>query len=320
MTFSINQVRHLFVGKNLVSTLPTKVGDIYPKGDNNKKILYFQCKSPAGLISSDIIDTDKIMSISATKSKKLAHNLKLVKVTLDSDPIAGQEYILRINYTGFLAIGDENTYVEYGDVKVSGTMDASSFYKKMALSIAKNTNNLITVYLGTSSSQTKVTKDTKEDSLTDTYTSLLFEEKEQDWELGVVPEAYVKFNITAAPIISNGEETEWCTIDSTVASINKVENGHNIADLEYFCMGARGDYYRGMGFPYTIKTKYLVDPDNKYDVLDIHYYSSGSNESVQKSEKDLTIVFEDDGKNTKMTTLVEAVNKLLPADKQVTLK
>lgn len=317
-TFSNNQVRHLFVEKALKTTVADliNVGDILPTGDGNKKVLYFQYKSPAGVICSDKIETNKIMSITAKKADTMAHSLKLVKVTLDSDPIGGQEYILRLNYNNFVAIGSENTYVEYGTVKAENSMSASDFYKKMALSVAKNTNNLVTVYVCTSSVKTAVTKATKETDLTGTYTHLLFEEKEQEWELGTVPEAYVPFTVTTAPIIQNGEEVSWATIDDTVSPINKVGNGHMIADLEYFCMGARGDYYRGMGFPYTIKTKYLVNPDETYDVLDIHYYFTGDNEGTQKSEKDLTIVASD----SLMTALVDAVNALLPTELAVTLK
>ena len=69
-----------------------------------------------------------------------------------------------------------------------------------------------------------------------------------------------------------------------------IDNGHNIADLEYFCMGERGDQYRGMCWPYNIHTKYLVDPNKKYNTIDIHYAYVGDGVSVQKSEKDITIV------------------------------
>ena len=55
-------------------------------------------------------------------------------------------------------------------------------------------------------------------------------------------------------------------------------------------MGERGDIYRGVGYPNNIKTTYMVDASKTYSVLDIHYAYVGSNESVQKSEKTITIV------------------------------
>ena len=69
-------------------------------------------------------------------------------------------------------------------------------------------------------------------------------------------------------------------------------------------MGERGDVYRMMGFPNVIRTKYLVDPDLKYNTIDIHYAYVGPNEAVQKSEKDITIVVPKVGANN------QASNKL----------
>ena len=82
-------------------------------------------------------------------------------------------------------------------------------------------------------------------------------------------------------------------------------------------MGARGDHYRMMGYPNVIKTKYLVDPTAKYDTLNIHYAFTDSNEGIQKSEKDITIACVNDGSHTDMKALITAINKLLPADKQI---
>ena len=95
----------------------------------------------------------------------------------------------------------------------------------------------------------------------------------------------------------------WGTAEE-VASKGSIDNGHNIADLEYFCMGERGDQYRNIGWPNVIKTKYLVDPEKKYNTIDIHYAYVGDGVSVQKSEKDITIVVPKVGANN------QASNKL----------
>lgn len=324
MAFSINQVRHLFVEKSLASGTnileSDAAGTILPKGNTNKTQLYFQYKSPAGIISSDKIDTDKIMSISVKKADELAHNLKAVEVTLDATvsnaPIAGQEYITRVAYTSFITDGTESTHVEYGYVKATSAMDASAFYKAMALSLAKNTAGLVNIYVCTSTDNTLVTATTKAADLADTYIKIIVEEKEQDWALGTIPMAYVPFDVQTTAIIVNGEETPWGEVKS-IASINKVGNGKIIADLEYFCKGARGDVYRNMGYPNVIKSTYLVDPSKTYDTLDIHYYSVGSNESAQKSEKDLTIVCDSTDTNALIKALITKINGLLPEDKAI---
>lgn len=326
--FSINQVRHLYVAKalksgaNLLAT--DAAGSILPKGDTAKTQMYFQYMSPAGIVRSDLIAVDKIMYAKATGSEDLAHKLTRVLLTLDANvnatPVAGQEYITRIAFRQYIGLGEEDTNQKYGYVKATANMTASDFYKKMAISIADNvsrdTTPLVTVYLKTVHDEELVAPKTKEADLTGTYTGIIFEEAVQAWELGTMPQAFIPFTVQPTTVIVDGDEYIWGVVEAQEAT-NQVEDGHNIADLEYFCMGARGDHYRMMGYPNVIKTTYLVDPTAKYDTLDIHYAFTESNEGVQKSEKDITIVCVDDGSHTDMKALIAAVNALLPTDKQI---
>ena len=328
MNFSINQVRHLYVAKTLKSganLLATDAaGSILPKGDTAKTQMYFQYMSPAGIVRSDLIAVDKIMYAKATGSGDLAHKLTRVLLTLDANvnaaPVAGQEYITRIAFRQYIGLSEEDQNFKYGYVKATANMTASDFYKKMAISIADNvsrdTTPLVTVYLKTSDSETLVAPKTKEAALTGTYTGIILEEAVQDWELGTMPQAFIPFTVQPTKVIVDGDEYIWGVVEAQNAT-KKVEDGHNIADLEYFCMGARGDHYRMMGYPNVIKTTYLVDPTAKYDTLDIHYAFTDSNEGAQKSERDITIVCVDDGSHTTMKALITAVNALLPADKQI---
>ena len=328
MNFSINQVRHLYVAKTLKSganLLATDAaGSILPKGDTAKTQMYFQYMSPAGIVRSDLIAVDKIMYAKATGSGDLAHKLTRVLLTLDANvnaaPVAGQEYITRIAFRQYIGLSEEDQNFKYGYVKATANMTASDFYKKMAISIADNvsrdTTPLVTVYLKTSDSETLVAPKTKEAALTGTYTGIILEEAVQAWELGTMPQAFIPFTVQPTTVIVDGDEYIWGVVEAQNAT-KKVEDGHNIADLEYLCMGARGDHYRMMGYPNVIKTTYLVDPTAKYDTLDIHYAFTDSNEGAQKSERDITIVCVDDGSHTTMKALITAVNALLPADKQI---
>jgi hypothetical protein len=313
--FTINQVRHLYVakalktGNNLLAT--DEAGSILPKADNNKSMLWFQYMSPAGVVSSDKIDINNILYAKATASAKLAHPLAVKKLTLNSEvsdtPVAGQEYIVKLLFRNYIGLGDEDTTVKYGMATATANMSVSDLYKKLALSlvrnIAKETTPLVKVYLDS----TEVTAATKEADLDGEYTSILFEEVEQQWHLGKMPQAFIPFEVQVAPIVVEGIEYLWSDVKSEKAT-KVVENGKNIADLEYFCMGFRGDEYRGIGYPNNIETTYLVDPSKKYDTLDIHYAYVGSGESVQKSEKDITLVCEDDGSHTAMKALISAIN------------
>lgn len=322
--FSINQVRQLYVAKALKYSTEdlTTAGDIMPKADTAKTTLYFQSMSPAGIVASDKIDLKHVLYAKATPSEALAHKLVRYSVTLDADvsatPVAGQNYILRLAFRQYIGLSEEDQYFKYGEVIARSGMTASDFYKKMAISLAKNLENktestpLVNIYLNSAAAggtDVPVTATTKESDLNkdDYYDKIIIEEAEQPWVLGMMPQAFIPFTPQFLTITVDGEDRLW-GVATVVTPKKTVPDGHLIADLEYFCMGARGDIYRGMGYPNIIKTTYLVDPSAVYDVLDIHYSYTGSNESVQKSEKTITLVAVDDGSHTAMNALIGAIN------------
>lgn len=322
MVTSINQVRQLYVAKAVKpNTAPlTTAGDIIPKADEAKTTLYFQYMSPAGIVSSDKIDIANIMYAKATSSDALAHKLVRYSVTLDADvagaPVAGQNYILRLAFRQYIGLSEEDQYFKYGEVIARSGMTASDFYKKMAISLAKNLENktestpLVNIYLNSAAdgADVPVTATTKESDLDKGgYNKIIIEEAEQPWVLGMMPQAFIPFTPQSLTITVDGEERLWAKVE-VVTPKNTIPDGHLMADLEYFCMGARGDIYRGMGYPNIIKTTCLADPDAIYDTLDIHYFYTGSNESVQKSEKTITLVAVNDGKHTIMDALIKAIN------------
>lgn len=313
--FSTNQVRQLYVAtafKTLQVSASDAAGSIAVKKDTAKSHLYFEYKGADNLMRSDLIDTKNILYAKATNATAMAHDLKSVTIALDSNvnggaPVAGQDYILRIAFKQYVGMSDEDQYFKYGMVHAYAGMDASKFYKVLAVSLAKNFSReavpLIKIEIKTASAITEVTPTTKVADLTDIYTGVVITEVEQPWRLGVMAQTPVYFTVQSVPVTVNGDERYWATLtESTSGSIG---NGKTIADLEYFCMGERGDMYRQAGWPNNIPTTYLVDPAKTYCVFDIHYAYVGSNESVQKSEKTITIVCAD---KEELNKVIEAFN------------
>ena len=301
-TFSTNQVRQLYVANELKSPhvlAGDKSGAIAVRNDNQKTHLYFEYKGADNLMRSDLINIKDILSVKATDADSLSHELKAVTVTLDKNinggvPVAGQDYILRIAFRQYVGMSEEDQYFKYGMVHAYSGMTESDFYKKLAISLAKNFSREVTPLLKftlTNSGDTAVPVDasTKESSLTDTYKALVIDEVEQPWRLGVMQQVPVYFTVQPTTITVNGDERIWGIVEDTEPA-GVLHNGKNIADLEYFCMGERGDMYRNIAWPHNITTTYLVDPNTKYNVIDIHYAYVGANESVQKSEKTITLV------------------------------
>ena len=382
-TFSTNQARQLYVAKVLPTdaTPVTNAGDIKVKADTVKSHLYFEYMGAGGQTRSDLIDIKSIAYAKATDADSLARPLSKVKLVLDSsvnsgNPVAGQDYILRIAFRNYIGLSEEDQYWKFGMVHAVSGMTAEQFYQSMLTSLKNNmareesklvnlsltgekaavtmtTNSGITVTannfgtsgnslrfaiasisaatagvaVSTTSGVTTITAsltdtaktigdlkaliaadDDSKDLITITGTNatevavedavaltggsttgVVIEEAEQPWVLGTMPQDYIPFDVQPTTITVGGDDRIWGTVN-TITSTSKVENGKKIADLEYFCMGERGDIYRGVGFPNIIRTKYLVDPDVKYNVLDIHYSYQGNGEGVQKSEKDITLV------------------------------
>ena len=336
-TFSTNQVRQLYVAKVLKNPVLASdaAGSIAVKNDTAKNHLYFEYKGADNLMRSDLIDIKNILYAKATDADDMAHKLKAVTVTLDSEvnagaPVAGQDYILRIVFKQYVGMSDEDQYFKYGMVHAYAGMNADEFYKVLALSIAKNFSRevvpLIKVEVHSAGTTSKggfdsagymvVTPTTKDNGKSDTTNpyyatdtlvtdidSIRITEVEQPWRLGVMAQTPVYFTVQPVAVMVNSDERIWATV--TEGTNGTIGNGKEIADLEYFCMGERGDMYRGIGFPNNIVTTYLVDPTKTYYTFDIHYAYVGNNESVQKSEKDITIVCSD---KTEFNKIVTAFN------------
>ena len=323
MNYSVNQVRQLYVAKALKTPhvlASDDAGSIAVKNDTAKNHLYFEYKGADNLMRSDLIDIKNILYAKATDADDMAHELKAVTVTLDSEvnagaPVAGQDYILRIAFRQYVGMSEEDQYFKYGMVHAYAGMNADEFYKVLALSIAKNFSRevvpLIKIEVHSTATKGKggfdsngymvVTPTTKDNGKSDTTNpyyatgtlvtdidSIRITEVEQPWRLGIMEQTPVYFTVQPTTITVNGDERIWGTV--TEGTNGTIGNSKKIADLEYFCMGERGDIYRNIGWPHNIPTTYLVDPTVKYNVIDIHYAYVGSNEGVQKSEKTITLV------------------------------
>lgn len=314
-TFSTNQVRQLYVATAVKSPhvlASDAAGAIAIKNDTAKNHLYFEYKGADNLMRSDLIDIKNILYAKVTDADEMAYDIKKVTVALDANvnggaPVAGQDYILRIAFRQYVGMSDEDQYFKYGMVHAYSGMVASEFYKVLAISLAKNFSRevtpLVKIEVTTGSAETEVTPTTKITDLTGTYTGVVITEVPQPWRLGIMEQVPVYFTVQPTTVVVNGDDRIWATV--TEGTNGTIGNGKKIADLEYFCMGERGDIYRGIGFPHNIVTTYLVDPTKTYYTFDIHYAYVGNNESVQKSEKDITIVCSD---KTEFNKIVTAFN------------
>lgn len=238
--------------------------------------VYFTYRGPKGMLRSDLIKPDQIMSATVTTAEKQRIPLHDVTVTFDeSKLIVGENYQVKIVISQFQDMAEDSLYYKYGVAHCGKNDTAETIIAKLAESLEKNFSREITKFFEFEASGT----------------SLIIRELAQDWNLGLMPKQGVNFSVYVDEVIVDGVEEKWGTVEKEVSPTRYITNGYTLADMEYFYMGDRGDQYRMFAAPQDrIHTKYLVDPEAEYDVINIHYYFVDSLGGAQKSEKDIIIV------------------------------
>lgn len=325
-----NQATQFYVAKNLKVAVRdlTTAGDILVKATSDGSSIYFQQMGAGGIVRSDLIDVRNITYGKTTSAKSLAEPLMTAQVTLNKtvnggNPIPGEDYILRLTFDGYVGISPEDSqYWKYGVVKAYKGMTALDFYKKMAISIVKNMSReavkLITVELQKYDSDGNVgtvvvTPTSKESDFRDNYIGILIKEVEPEWLLGTKQTKRNTFSVGFGEVLDDTDYKIWGQVRYGKSN-ETIKDGQKVADMEYFFMGERGDQYRMVGFPDYVPTKYLVDPTKEYNLINIHYFYTGSNESSQKSEKDIILAVPTSaGSVTTTNDIVTAINALIKA-------
>ena len=329
---SDNQFRNLYVMKaykNNESAIAA-VGDLTLKVDTAKSNVYLVYKDTEDTITSDLISIKNLLYAKSTKAADMARKLNSQSVTLNADPVSGQDYVLNVEIRNFVALGDDSTHIKFGAVHAVKDMTKSDFYKAMALNLAKNLSREVVPLIkievhsaGTTSKGgfdsagymvvTPTIKDNGKSDNTNPYydgtssivtdiDSIRITEVEQPWRRGVAQVEPVNFNTTCGTILMGGDDVIWGTVEKEEG--NSINNGKQIADMEWFYHGTRGDIYREATYPDNFDFKPLVDETKAYSTLDIHFAYVGPGVEVAKSERTITVVCAD---ATEINNLITAI-------------
>lgn len=320
-TFSTNQVKHLYVAKAVDSNLDT-LGDIkfIAAGDGQIAAKYV---GNDGIVRTDLIDLATLKG-KAVKASSMSKYLKSAFIASTS-AVAGQQYILKVTMDHFGGMTPEDKGFIFADYRAKAGDAAKNVLAGLAVNLAKNAskaayNDMINVYVTTAATaSTALTLNTNlwkvaadADAATvaayGSLTAIIIEGAEQPWLLGRAPFDMMYFSVATDPIMSSGLETEWATITYDAAHPTPaIVNSKLIADLEYFCMGERGDIYRNVGWPNSFEFKPLVDAAAQYGyhVIELVWAYQGDAEDIQKSPKELVIVAPAEGATT--YTVINAI-------------
>lgn len=317
---SDNQFRNLYVMKTYKASESAlaAVGDTTLKVDTAKNSMYLVYKDTEDNLTSDIIDLKNLLYVKSTKAADMARKLNSQSVTLNEDPISGQDYVLNVEVRNFVALGDDSTHIKFGAVHAVKDMTKSDFYKAMALNLAKNFSREVSPILnvslnkynstGTTNTKVAVLVNGKMQNLaaltsTETYTSIIIDEVEQPWRRGVAQVEPVNFNTTCGTVLVDGNDVIWGTVEKEEG--DSINNGKQIADMEWFYHGTRGDIYREATYPDNFDFKPLVDETKAYSTLDIHFAYVGPGVEVAKSERTITVVCADAAELNNLITAIK---------------
>lgn len=319
---SDNQFRNLYVMKaykDSESTLAA-VGDLTLKVDTAKSNVYLVYKDTEDTITSDLISIKNLLYAKSTKAADMARTLNSQSVTINENPVSGQDYVLNVEVRNFVTLGDDSTHIKFGAVHAVKGMTKSDFYKAMAVNLAKNLSRepspILNVLLTKNGSAASSKKDSEVAVLlngkmqnlanltaTETYTNIIIDEVEQPWRRGVAQVEPVNFNTTCGTILMDGDDVIWGTVEKEEG--DHVNNGKQIADMEWFYHGTRGDIYREATYPDNFDFKPLVDETEAYSTLDIHFAYVGPGVEVAKSERTITVVCADAAELNKLITAIK---------------
>lgn len=324
---SDNQFRNLYVMKayKASESAISAVGDATLKVDTAKNLMYLVYKDTEDTLISDIINIKNLLYVKSNKATDMARKLHSQSVTIKENPISGQDYVLNVEVRNFVALGDDSTHIKFGAVHAVKGMTKSDFYKAMAVNLTKNLSRepspILNVSLtkhdtSNSGSDTKVAVlvNGKMQNLaalksTESYTNIIIDEVEQPWRRGVAQVEPVNFNTTCGTILMDGDDVIWGTVKKETGDV--INNGKQIADMEWFYHGTRGDIYREATYPDNFDFKPLVDETKAYHTLDIHFAYVGPGVEVAKSERTITVVCAD---ATQMNSLITAIKTATGVD------
>ena len=311
--FNVNQVRHLYVAKtapqeveagSIASTLANP-GDFGYSTLDSEGNFYFVSRGATGeLVRSDMINAKSIKHITYLDKTKDVYGLKKTKIemlttTNSGNPVAGENYTVVVNFTNFLGFGVEDTDVLTATAHAITGMTAAQLLGELAVSLYQNSlKGVVKIYCGGTALTDAAVAAHVSGTTPITGASIEIEEMEQPWVRGTKAAIVYPFTVTCKFITNNNDIVPWAKITAvtpTTTIKNTIKNTKKIADLEYFCMGERGDWYRNVGWPHVVPTAYLVPADSTdaagYNVLTIHYkYIGGGDEAASRlSVKDIQI-------------------------------
>ena len=303
--FNTNQTRFLYVAsqinanvakdRNAADSAAASKLDIN-LGQTITGELFFSYKNADGLITrSDSIDPKKIKSLKKTAAADLA--TKLLSHTIA---------IKTANYADLAALKGKTIKLTVTVHQVFDFDDSNVLVFPVVYTVPSTESSLTTMYQAIDA----LLDDTgvaKFGTISSSGSGVVITEKQQKYVRGKLSGEPVKFSV--AFDVAGDNEPEWGT-DTVAVSGSTIGDGYVLADLEDFCNGEKGDYYRGFAYPCDYNPEKAINPASTYDVLSIEYFWAGNVENVQKSPRLIQVA----GSQAIVNTLYSSVKSAMDGE------
>lgn len=215
------------------------------------------------------------------------------ELTVTTAPTVASNATVTVNGQAFVVALAATDTTEQTATKIAAAIDADAKYTATAVGavvtiIAVGGEAITVTYApGTTASAATV-------AAVGTSSVLVIQSKEQPLELGKKEGRPLEFDVTVR-VSKVGDETGTFgivqpTVAVTTAPFPGVGTGKQVANMEYFYRGERGDTFRGLNFPYNwpTTTKTLSDPSASYNLFEIRFSEVG--DGLNQIELDKSIV------------------------------
>lgn len=248
---------------------------------SGKKVYWDYQDAMSKLITTDVLDMDKISRIVISKPKGAAY--KTFEMTMPT-PVVGQDYIIYFHFINWNGFGLHDQLEKFAVVHATSVINtaaklAAAFVTRINKQFPRSSMNPFDI----TSTAEKLTLVEKEDTVNE---SMLLR--------GILPSP-VDVTITTNAISNAGES--WCVEAAgnnglvPVKSTAVLNNSYLIWDMENFFSKGDSDQFGLVGFPDVNPTTMVtqVNKSDNYYVLDIHYYyDDNRGRNSVRIEKDLS--------------------------------
>ena len=269
-------------------------------------------KTDDSVIVSDVIVPSQVSHLALKQA--VAEVQKVVTVGGSSSiavpAVAGEryEYIVDIRLFNHGSLSVENFYLKHGHfilTQTAGPLTAQAVVDGLISQLNKSfskepgataTTNPLFTFTRSGSGATS---------------ALVITAKEQPLELGKKEGRQLEFDVVAR-VTKVGDESFGVpqpTVAVTTPANPGTGTGKQIAKLEFFYRGGRGDVLRGVGYPYdwTKKTKTLTDQSSSYDVIELKHFITGDGLNALKMPKSIIIACRNGVGGTDQGAVLEAI-------------